>query len=284
MNKEHLLLKHENFENSTWVFRFCQLKKYFTNLSSIMIHIPELMVSSFETNLTTQDINWLIKIPQISINVMNQNILLMPDRRFIRNLKKLASQVTITTAHTRYCNAEYRNYFEVPLHKLSVWISPEQYQFIQWSEKDDLIVVSPDPHPKKAQVLNKLSKIANLRVQIIQNLTYQEYKKLISTAKWTLTFGEGLDGYFIEPVFSGAIAFAIYNEYFFTSDFKSLKTVYENIETMLSMLNTDIVTLDSLNEFATYQQHQYNLCAKYYSKTEYKKSIAEFYKGEYTFK
>jgi len=66
----------------------------------------------------------------------------------------------------------------------------------------------------KEAVLGELKQVAGLSVQIIRNLTYDQYKSLVSRAKWALTFGEGLDGYFIEPVFSGAIAFAVYNEQF----------------------------------------------------------------------
>ena len=283
MNNTHLLLKHERFQNNTDVYRFSQLKNYFRHLSSVIIHIPEFLTEYFREHLSAADRAWLHRIPQVHINVMNQNIRLMPEPEVLHRLKQLAEKITITTAHTQYCSPYYRDYFGVPIHKFSVWISPEQYQFTQWANKENLLVVSPDPHPLKEEVLNKLAELPGLRVQIIQNLTYQEYKKLVSTARWTLTFGEGLDGYFIEPVFSGAIAFAVYNEIFFTPDFKPLQTVYENMETLVAKINAAIVALDNPIDFPAYQQQQYDLCARYYSKTVYKKNIAAFYSGEYTY-
>lgn len=283
MNNTHLLLKHERFQNNTEVYRFSQLKDYFSHLSSVIIHIPEFLTEYFREHLSAADRAWLQGIPQVHINVMNQNIRLMPEPEVLHRLNQLAEKITITTAHTQYCSPYYRDYFGVPIHKFSVWISPEQYQFTQWANKENLLVVSPDPHPLKEEVLNKLAELPGLRVQIIQNLTYQEYKNLVSTAKWTLTFGEGLDGYFIEPVFSGAIAFAVYNEIFFTPDFKPLQTVYENMETLMANINAAIVALDNPVDFPAYQQQQYDLCARYYSKTVYKKNIAAFYSGEYTY-
>jgi hypothetical protein len=283
INKAHLLLKHEKFENNINVYRFSQLKNYFANLSSLIIHIPEFLSESFIQTLTSADLKWLNKISVVHINVMNQNIRLMPEPPFFGRLKQFAQRVTITTAHTQYCNAHYRNYFAVPIHKLSVWMSPEQYQFTKWADKENLLVVSPDTHVMKETVLQKLAVVPGLTIQIIQNLTYQEYKKLVSRAKWALTFGEGLDGYFIEPVFSGAIAFAVYNENFFTLDFEGLKTIYATYNLLEEKIITDMILFDEENLFKIYQKEQFDLCAFYYSRTQYIKNIAAFYKGEYTY-
>ena len=66
------------------------------------------------------------------------------------------------------------------------------------------------------------------------------FKKVISEAKWALTLGEGLDGYFIEPIFSGAIGFSVYNSRFFTEDFESLETVYSDYDELIKKMPMDI--------------------------------------------
>ena len=104
------------------------------------------------------------------------------------------------------------------------------------------MVVSPDPHPAKEAVMDLLNSVTGLRIQVIQNLTYEQYKELISRARWSLTFGEGLDGYFIEPVFSGSVSFAVYNEEFFTQDFKPLSTVYSSYEELLKRISAGSVS------------------------------------------
>ena len=131
-------------------------------------------------------------------------------------------------------------------------------------------------------MLDKLAAIPGLRVQVIQNLTYEQYKAVISRAKWAITFGEGLDGYIIEPVFSGAIGFAVYNDEFFTPDFKTLPTVYDSYDTLLKKIADDMKALDNATDFENYQRTQFNSCAAHYSQDTYRKNIEAFYKGNYT--
>jgi hypothetical protein len=282
MNEDHLLLKHHLFANNTNVYRFEQLAAYFGKTTNVLIHLPEYMVEHFPGSLSGADLKWLKGMKQVHLNIMNQNIRLMPAPDKIQELKRLTNNITITTAHQKYCSLHYRNYFGVPIHKFSVWISPEQYHFVNWNEKENLLVVSPDAHPLKEAILEKLKTIQGLTVQIIQNLTYDQYKVLVSRAKWALTFGEGLDGYFIEPVFSGAIAFAVYNEEFFTPDFKDLPTVYSSYKLLKEKIEEDIKELDEQGRYFDCQQQQYALCARYYNMDQYKRNIEAFYKSEYT--
>jgi hypothetical protein len=281
---EYPLFRHRQFANKTDVFRFAQLRRYFTGLKEVLFHIPELGCSYFLEYLSAKDRQWIKGLEKVHINIMNQNVLMMPPVEEIGKLKQLAQTLTITTAHQRYCNPHYRELYGIPLHKFSVWISPEKYYFSKYGEKENLMVISPDRHPIKQQVLDRLAAIPGLQLQIIKDLTYEQYKSTISRAKWSLTFGEGLDGYIIEPVFSGAIGFAVYNEAFFTPDFASLPAIYPSYDDLLDNIEKDIASFDKATAYATRQQAQFDLCAKYYSFSEYKDNILRFYKKEYTFK
>jgi hypothetical protein len=145
------LLKHALFANHTDVYRFEQLPGYFRSLKELIIHIPEYLVRYFVDDLTRHDSAWLKGISHLHLNILNQNVRFMPDASIIARARKLAHEVTVTTAHQKYCTLSYRNQYGVPLHKLSVWISPEQYKFKTWREKENLLVVSPDLHPLKEQ-------------------------------------------------------------------------------------------------------------------------------------
>lgn len=281
---EYLLFRHKLFVNRTDVFRFSQLRRYFTHAREVLFHLPEFTCMYFMEHLEDADRQWMRELEKVHINVMNQNVLMMPTPTELGKLKQLAQVVTATTAHQRYCNAHYRQQYDMPLHKLSVWISPEKYTFRKYGEKENLIVVSPDAHPMKDKVLERLAAIPGLRVQIIRNLTYEQYKSTIAGAKWALTFGEGLDGYIIEPIFSGAVAFAVYNEEFFTPDFKTLPTIYPSFDNLLEAIVSDISRLDNEGLYKEYQQVQFDLCAKYYSAEQYRKNIRSFYENNYTFK
>ena len=202
----------------------------------------------------------------------------------LMNLRKLG-KLTCTTAHEQYSTNELSRRFGCPLHKLSVFVSPEKFVKKTFLEKENLMIVSNDLHPRKTEVLNLIAKrFPKLKIQIIENLTYEEYKKTISRAKWALTFGEGLDGYFIETIFSGGVSFSVYNKKFFTEDFGSLRTVYENYDALSNRISIDLQGLDNELDYTAYQNKQFKLCQKHYAYSEYIKNIEAFYKGEYTLK
>lgn len=280
---EHLLTKHSSFRNDTDVFRFSQLQDYFREVNEAVVHVPEFLCLHFIKLWETGALKWLKHIAKVHVNVLNQNVRLMPGATDIKRLKEIVHRVTVTTAHQQYCNKHFRDLLGVPIHKLSVWISPEKYQFKSYQEKENLIVVSPDVHPEKEKVMKELSKVPGLKIEVIQNLTYEQYKEKISFARWTLTFGEGLDGYFIEPIFSGAIGFAVYNNEFFTSDFFALPTVYDSMEILKEKIIGDIDRLNNAADFRKYQQEQFAICAKHYSEETYKHNIELFYKRQYTY-
>lgn len=282
MNRAHLFLKHESFPNDTPVFRFSQLSRHFRDLDHVLIHIPELMASDFLQWLSVRDLAWLRAVPSVHLNILCQNIRLMPLPDVVATMSRMAGHVTITTAHDRYCTSTNRARYGVPFHKLSVWISPEQYRFVAWEHKEDLLVVSPDDHPDKDGILRELRAIPGLAVQIIRDLSYVQFKDLISRAKWSLTFGEGLDGYLVEPVFSGAVGFAMYNDQFFTPDFADLRTVYPSVDVLRVRIAGDIADLNERSAYVAYQRAQFDLCSRYYSHERYVRNIEAFYRREYT--
>ena len=115
-------------------------------------------------------------------------------------------------------------------------------------------------------------------------MTYEQYKQTISRAKWALTFGEGLDGYFIEPVFSGSISFSVYNASYFTVDFKDMPTVYESYDAMSQRICRDITSLDSEPAYTNYNSRLFDLCHRYYNYGDYVRNLEAFYRKDYTFK
>jgi len=278
------LLKYTKFSNQNYIFKLSQVLFYFQNLKNLMIHIPEYGIDQFMRNISVQEYAKLKSIKNIHFNIMIQNIKLLSSIEGIKRLKKLGT-VTCTTAHERYSTLEIRKRLGVPLHKLSTFVSPEQYIRKSYIEKENLMIVSHDSHPKKIEILSLIRKqLPQLKIQIIKNLAYEDYKKVISQAKWALTFGEGLDGYFVETIFSGGISFAVYNPDFFTEDFRSLRTVYENYDSLMKNICLDIKELDNSERYAAYQAEQYNLCKKYYNYRIYIKNLELFYKGEYTYR
>ena len=277
------LLRYTKFENQNYIYGFSQVLSYFKNLQNLMVHIPEIAIPKILKNISNEDYVRLKEIKNVHLNIMLQNIKLLSPMEDIEKLKKIG-KVTCTTAHEQYSTLETRKKLGIPLHKLSVYVSPEQYERKRYSEKEDILVVSPDHHPQKKEILNLIhEQLPRLKIQIVKDLTYEKYKKLISRAKWALTFGEGLDGYFIESIFSGGISFAVYNSQFFTKDFEPLRTVYDSYATLRKKMHLDIKQLDNEEAYTKYHSEQYALCSKYYDYRKYVKNLEAFYKGEYTY-
>lgn len=276
------ILKYTRFKNRTHLFTLSQALDYFQNLQHLIIHIPEYAIPCYLTAISDVRYQELRRIKYLHTNIMLQNIDLLPPMKYVEELKKMSKLTTCTTAHEKYTTVALRERLGIAIHRFSVFVSPEQYKRKAYREKEDIIVVSSDKHSIKSSVLDLLArKIPKIRIQVIENLTYERYRKIILNAKWALTFGEGLDLYFIETVFSGGISFSKFNPRFFTDDFKSLRTVYSDYDVLLKNICSDIIDLDHSSAYADYQDTLYKLCSAHYNYTEYINKLRLFYKGEY---
>jgi hypothetical protein len=158
----------------------------------------------------------------------------------------------------------------------------QDYVRPSYQEKSNLIIASDDAHPRKEEILHELrSAIPGMEVRLVKNMHYSDYRKLAASAKWALTFGEGLDGYFLETVFSGGVCFAVYNPEFFTEDFKGLRTVYDSWDSLRSRICEDIRELDDPGQYVSYNRELYEICNTYYNPQTYRKGIQEFYDTEW---
>ncbi len=278
------LLKYTKFKNSSVLLSFSAVLNYFNKLESLIIHIPEHFIYRFYWCMPNKNKLAFKKIRHVQINVMIQNLAYLPSTESVRKLRAFG-ELTSTTAHSKYSTLELRNNLGFPLHKLSVFVSPEQYYQKKYVEKDNLMVVSPDRHPRKGEILKIIKReLPELEIKIIEKMTYEEYKEIISKAKWALTFGEGLDGYFIEPVFSGGVSFSVYNPSFFTNDFKYLLTVYDSYDAMRKKIVKDLKSLDNEPEYLAYSKKEFELCGRYYDYKQYIDNLKAFYECNYTFK
>lgn len=280
--KHRTFLKLTKFKNSSRILRFAQILPYFSDLRSLLIHVPECYINDFMASLCEGDLGRLKSIPDLRINILLQNIDAIEGQN-LDQLKKIGS-LTCTTAHDRYCTVEMRKRFGIPLHRLSTQISPEQYERIGFEAKKDMLVISPDPHPFKAEILAWIGKrLPDLRMVVVQDMTYEDYKLLMKSAKWCLTFGEGLDNYFLECVFMGGVSFAIYNEKFFSSDFAKLKTVYPDLKGFTEGIVNDLVALNDPLKYQECAAKQHALCSTHYSHDNYVKNLKHYYQGQFTF-
>jgi hypothetical protein len=276
-----LLLRYTKFRNDHSLYSLSSALFYFKNAKRVLIHVPEFAVDRFINYLYLNNHFILSRGIKLHTNIMLQNIELAPPLASVDILKKYGV-VSCTTAHEAYTNSLTEKRIGCPVHKLSVYVSPEQYLALSYEKKENLMIVSPDPHAAKDAILRRIQdQSPGLRIKIIKNLSYEEYKGLVSRAKWALTFGEGLDGYFVETIFSGGISFAVYNTKYFTKDFKILATVYPDYATLMKGIGGDMSALDNPCKYHSYQMQQYEVCKKHYNFRYYIENLERFYRYYY---
>lgn len=287
--------QYRKFSNDMIIYTFKEIETYFNRLDFAEIHIPDVMISAFnkENKKMAPFFRWTENIKDIKVNFLNQNDLFMPSIEKIDNVKKLFPNTTMTMAHKRYATLERRNYYGVPLHLFSAWLSPTPYKKRTYAEKENLIIYSPDkiqwvPNSStltKKEILSNLqAKLPNYKFVEIKDMKYDTYKSYASKAKFVITFGEGLDGYFIETIFSGGISFAVYNEIFFTKDFENLPSLYSSFDEMNQKIADDIKQYDNAESFKDYQDKLDIIINNLYSFNMLQNNVKQYYLHNFDFK
>ena len=289
IGKEPFRSKITAFDNNIYLYNFSVVHIKFKKLKSIILHIPELHIPTFieihNSLWSKRELNWWYSIPNRHINILNQNILLMPERDKIEKLKKLCTHLTQTTAHDKYANSYYREFYNIPLHHLSVFINRPNFNSLNFNQKSNLIMISPDENEHKSEIVNLLKKKFNeFKFIEINGIRYNDYLEIAKFCKISITFGEGLDGYFFEPTIAGGIGFAVYNKDFFMPEYKKLPNVFETYEDMRINICQSIQDILS-NENAYNQLNIRNrkILDSYYSHEGFLENLKKFYNGEYTY-
>lgn len=284
MPSERTFFQYSKFDANFHVYRFEQLSKYFKKLENVIFHIPEIYVYPFLYFVTPEQQIWLKSLKNSRVNILNQNMEYMPRPRYVNDyLKYLFKEVTMTCAHKQYCVPQLRTSYDVSVHFLST-SNLVHYQYVGYTKKEDLLLYSPDDHPMKELILKKIKEAyPNLKLKEIKNMQYQDYLKIIGQAKWMITFGEGLDGYFAESLRSGTVAFAAYNPIFFNDKFKNLENVYLNYNKMYENIVDDISKLDTKSRYERIVKKCISIDKIEYDDKEYIDNIKKYYQGKFTY-
>lgn len=232
------------FESDLKILRFEQIEKLFYGCSDVFFQVPEMCVESFCRYLRKHRSRFSV-IPHRRMNILNQNINLMPDLGVVDEIVEYFDTVTQTCAHSKYCTEEMSQKYKMPLHLLPADY-PVKYYPKPYFEKENIIAYSNDIIPQKAEILKELKKLLNnYEFVLIENLPFIEYKKLISRAKFTISFGEGWDGYFFQPYFSESIGICVFNENFCPKYMKSLPTVFDSYDNFAEKICTFVRNNDN---------------------------------------
>src|SRR6516225_9167777 len=275
------LQRYTAFPNSMDIFSFTEVITHFKSVDHAILHIPEYFCKDFPSQLSPTERLYLDTIPRLQVNIMLQNVdQCKPDD--IEPLRTLTDEITCTTAHDRYSTQEQSTRFGIPLHKLSIFV--DGYEQRRWAEKQDIMVLSPDQHPLRNRVIDTVKKgLPSLELITVENMPYESYRSLIAKAKWSLTFGEGLDGYFAEMAWTGGIPFAVYNDRFFMPQFNELPTVYSTWDELQTWIVGDILKLDHEEVYDAAGEPIRKVLNELYNCEKYRENIRLFYHEQYSF-
>ena len=274
------------FKNDEKIYRWEQIVNNAKNVKELIIHIPEYFSDKFSTALTNKDFKFLKQIENVQINILNQNIELMPEPEKIKGLYKITNNVTQTIAHDRYATQEVCDKWQIPTHFLSVHIDTSGYRSYAFEEKQKIIVLSPDEAPYKEAIVKKLKQeLPDFKLITVENMPFDEYMDLIAKAYFTISFGEGFDGYFLLPPLVGSIGIAVYNENFFPNEhWQEIPVVYKNYENMLDKIIPDIkFYLLQKDDYKSLSQTILLKINNLYNFDKYQENLKKFYKKNYTF-
>ena len=272
------------FKNDEKIYRWEQIVNNAKNVKELIIHIPEYFSDKFSTALTNKDFKFLKQIENVQINILNQNIELMPEPEKIKGLYKITNNVTQTIAHDRYATQEVCDKWQIPTHFLSVHIDTSGYRSYAFEEKEKIIVLSPDEAPYKEAIVKKLKQeLPDFKLITVENMPFDEYMDLIAKAYFTISFGEGFDGYFNQPQAVRGLGMAVYNSDFFPDEsWLELKNVYKSPADMEHNIINDIKDLSANKELYYSLINKMNeKLSTLYGEDLFKRNLEKFYKEEY---
>ena len=287
---------YNRFKNNSSIFNIKLILSKLNSCKELSIHIPECLIKNFKNEYQN---SWSDKHKKIfqniefkSVNILNQNHLLMPKLEDVNWLKELFNNnITMTFAHKKSIEYYKNTNYNFPLHYMSAWVNQEPYKRNDYSKKENIILISPDNIERngdstiitKNEIVEKLKKqLIEFDIVIIQNLSYEQYKGLVLRSKFVITFGEGLDGYFIENALMGGISFAVYNSTFFTSEYKKLKTVYGSFEDLYSNIVSDINKFNQETIYNLENKNLYDIVAIEYTYERYQERVKNYFLKKYS--
>lgn len=114
-------------------------------------------------------------------------------------------------------------------------------------------------------------------------MTFDQYMDLATRCRFSVTFGEGFDGYVAQPIYQGGIGFALYTEEFFPdSSFSEFENFFESEEDMIENIVPVIKKLAASSR--RYRALNKALRAKWdelYSYDDYVERIGKLVRKEY---
>jgi hypothetical protein len=200
----------------------------------------------------------------------------MPEKEQLNDLRAFAHELTQSVAHHSYFSQEHADHYDLPTLLLPAYTDLSGYEAIDRSEKEKLIIYSPDQLPHREPVLKLLKeRLPDYRLVEIRGITFDRYMELATRCMFSVTFGEGFDGYLAQPTYQGGIGLAVYREEYFPSEkLRELPNIFSSEQDMIENIVARIRSFE--NDETLYRDTNKSMMDIYhslYSKDDYMKKV-----------
>jgi hypothetical protein len=229
--------RNTNFRNHENIYRFEQILLC-KSAKEIYLHIPEYETEFFAKDISNEEHEYLLSREKVDINILNQNIKLMPEKERFSDLRGISHSISQSVAHHAYFNQAIADKYDLPTLLLPPFTDLSAYMPTSFEEKEKLIIYSPDDASYKAKCLEQISQnFPEFTLIEIRDITFDRFMDYATRCLFSITFGEGFDGYLAQPIHQGGIGFAVYDDRFFpSSHFKQYLNIFNDADEMINCI------------------------------------------------
>ena len=268
-------VRQRNFRNSADVFRFEQVTR-FKNAKTIYLQIPEYAVPMFVDGLDEETLDFLRSRENFFVNILNQKTDIMPEPHELESMRAVCHELTQSVAHHAYFGQSFADHYDTPMLLLPAYTDLSSYPALPPEDKEKLIIYSPDEAPWKEEMLARLrAELPDYKLQEIRGIDFDTFMDLATRCRYSITFGEGFDGYLAQPIYQGGVGFAVYNQEFFPSEtLQDFDNIFASAEEIVAELPSRIRAMDAAP--GIYRKANSDMMAVYdslYSREDYMKRV-----------
>jgi hypothetical protein len=276
-------IRQTNFRNAQDVLRFEQIV-YCSEVEELYLHIPEYAGRDFLSRCSGLVVQYLASRQRLFINILNQNIELMPEPEDLTELRRIADRLTQSVAHHAYFNQELTDYHQLPTLLLPAYTNLKEYTPVIGARKEDIVIYSLDEAWYKPLILKIIGEeFPNYKLIEIRGISFDHYMDLATRCRFSISFGEGFDGYIAQPIYQGGIGFTLYREEFFPSEeflrfpnfFSTAEEMVEKICSVMRDLAHSNKRYDRLNKELLKEYH------KLYSWDDYNERVLKLARRQF---
>ena len=275
-------IRNSAFTNSETVLRLEQIR-LFSEVSDLQLHIPEYATVDFVHNLSHRTLQYLLSRNRVHINILNQNTRLMPRPSAFHDLRRISDTIGQSVSHHAFFGQDFADHYGLPTLLLPAYTDLTPYPASPAEQKENLIIHSADDAPYKCAVLEQLSKLDDYKLIKIENMTFDQFMDLATRCRFSVSFGEGFDGYVAQPMYQGGIGLALYNEEFFPDEsYSELENFFGTEEEMIAQIVPTIRRLEAdLDRYKALNRMMRTKWEGLYSYDDYVARIGKLIRKEY---